>query len=290
MTAPLELRVISLRSVTTRGGMSCDWHEHRFEEFCLTTEDSTVTGQAGRRVPSPDNSLFYYARGVSHGYWNSPRQSPRFWVLHFTAGTRLKAELSFLRRTREAHWRLTPAQAAVFKDIFLKLFFEHSRPSPWSVAVEAAWLRLLLVEVQRWVETQGNGAGPLPSGGGNPELMRLWQLVNECVPQPGQLMRRLRADVPNYDSLRHSFRSVFGCSPRQLLLNLRMEQAKNLLLETPLMIKEVAAQVGYPQQDEFARAFRRLIGVSPTRWREQPMMSENRGSADKGGRGRGMPR
>lgn len=274
MSPSSQLRVVSLRSVNTRAGSSCDWHEHRFEEFCLSTEDATVTGQAGRKVPSPANSLFYYARGVNHGYWNNTRQSPRFWVLHFVAGAKMKAEVNFLRMERDANWRLTPGQSAVFKDIFLKLFFEHSRPSRWGAAVEEAWLRLLLVEVQRWIETQGQRSEPAPPAVANPDLLRLWQLVNECVPQPGQLMRRLRADVPNYDSLRHSFRSVFGCSPKQLLLNLRMQQAKNLLLETPLMIKEVAAQVGYPQQDEFTRTFRRLIGVSPTEWREQPLLGE----------------
>ncbi|MCI0536165.1 MAG: helix-turn-helix domain-containing protein, partial [Verrucomicrobiales bacterium] len=65
-------------------------------------------------------------------------------------------------------------------------------------------------------------------------------------------------------------------------LNLRMQQAKNLLLETPLMIKEVAAQVGYPQQDEFTRTFRRLIGVSPTQWREEPMVVESRSPRSNG--------
>lgn len=149
------------------------------------------------------------------------RQSPRFWVLHFTASAKIKSELNFLRLNRDAHWRLTFGQAAVFKDIFLKLFFEHSRPSRWGAAVEEAWLRLLLAEVQRWIETSGQLSEPSPPSVANPDLLRLWQLVNECVPQPGQLMRRLRADVPNYDSLRHSFRSVFGCSPKQLLLNLR---------------------------------------------------------------------
>ena len=49
-----------------------------------------------------------------------------------------------------------------------------------------------------------------------------------------------------------------------------MQQAKNLLLETPLSIKAVAAEVGYPEQHEFTRTFRRLVGVSPSRWRDNP--------------------
>ena len=268
-----ELRVVSLRSVMSRPGSFCDWHGHNFEELCLSTDGATRLGQAGEQIAAPADALFYYRRGVTHGYWNAAAQAPRFWVLHFVAAPGTQREFDFLRQAKRAFWSLTPAQVAVFKHCYLKLFLEHTQPGRLSRAAESAWLRLLLIEVQRWSEAGGRATPSLLPDPQNPEVLRLWQLINECVPEPGRLTQRLQAALPNYDSLRHAFKTAFGCAPRQMLLNLRMQQAKNLLLETPLSIKAVAAQVGYPEQHEFTRTFRRLVGVSPSQWRRDPTVA-----------------
>jgi len=54
---------------------------------------------------------------------------------------------------------------------------------------------------------------------------------------------------------------------REMLLRLRMEQARNLLLESNLSIKEISERLGYARQHDFYRAFRQRIGCSPSAWR-----------------------
>jgi AraC-like DNA-binding protein len=61
---------------------------------------------------------------------------------------------------------------------------------------------------------------------------------------------------------------VFKAAPRDLLISLRMERAKNMLLETELSVSEVAERLGYARSHEFARAFHREVGCTPTWWRE----------------------
>jgi two-component system response regulator YesN len=56
-----------------------------------------------------------------------------------------------------------------------------------------------------------------------------------------------------------------------MALRTRIQIAKNLLLETPLSIKEIAEELGYMRQHEFSRAFHRVTGRSPTVWRETPI-------------------
>ncbi len=61
------------------------------------------------------------------------------------------------------------------------------------------------------------------------------------------------------------FKSHYGISPQTYLLNLRIEKAKDLLLnEKHLLINEVALAVGYSDSLYFSRMFRKKIGVSPT--------------------------
>ena len=61
------------------------------------------------------------------------------------------------------------------------------------------------------------------------------------------------------------FRKYSGNSFNQYLTELRMTQAKKLLSEKPdILIKDVAAIVGYEDQFYFSRLFRSYTGKSPS--------------------------
>jgi transcriptional regulator GlxA family with amidase domain len=47
-----------------------------------------------------------------------------------------------------------------------------------------------------------------------------------------------------------------------MVLRVRMQQAQNLLLDSRLSIKEIAARTGYAGQHEFARAFKKHTGMA----------------------------
>jgi AraC family transcriptional regulator len=63
------------------------------------------------------------------------------------------------------------------------------------------------------------------------------------------------------------FRQSTGLSPHRYVLNQRVERAKQLLHDPKLSVLDVSIEVGFEHQNNFARAFRRLIGVSPTQFR-----------------------
>ena len=51
------------------------------------------------------------------------------------------------------------------------------------------------------------------------------------------------------------------------LTNIRMEQAKKLLLSTPLSIAEVSERSGYGNYRVFTKAFKKSEGVTPSQYR-----------------------
>jgi len=63
------------------------------------------------------------------------------------------------------------------------------------------------------------------------------------------------------------FRQSTGLSPHQYVLKQRVKRAKELLRNPKLSVLDVSISVGFEQQNNFARAFRRVIGVSPTQFR-----------------------
>lgn len=68
---------------------------------------------------------------------------------------------------------------------------------------------------------------------------------------------------------RKIFTEYYGTSPQRYLLRARIEEAKRLLQETSLPIKEIAPRLGYSEVAAFHRAFLRETMLSPALWRRQ---------------------
>jgi AraC family transcriptional regulator len=76
------------------------------------------------------------------------------------------------------------------------------------------------------------------------------------------------------------FRKSFGASVHQRLIQLRIEQAKELLLRTGKTLAEIALLSGFCDQAAFSRTFSRIEHVTPSRWRR--VNSDGKGVAKKG--------
>jgi AraC family transcriptional regulator len=63
------------------------------------------------------------------------------------------------------------------------------------------------------------------------------------------------------------FRAATGYSPREYLLNQRIEHAKSLLLNTETPLAQVALTVGFSSQAHFSTVFKRITSETPARWR-----------------------
>lgn len=64
------------------------------------------------------------------------------------------------------------------------------------------------------------------------------------------------------------FNRYKGDTPLKYLTDIRIHEAKQLLSDTSLPIKEVGERVGYPDQFHFSKTFRKLMGVNPTAYRK----------------------
>ena len=65
------------------------------------------------------------------------------------------------------------------------------------------------------------------------------------------------------------FKKATGLNFTDYLSRIRVEKAKNLLLNPNLRISEVAFAAGFQSLSHFNRVFRRIAGESPTRYREK---------------------
>lgn len=65
------------------------------------------------------------------------------------------------------------------------------------------------------------------------------------------------------------FKKATGLRFTQYLSRVRVEKAKNLLLNPNLRVSEIAYEVGFQSLTHFNRVFKRVTGQSPTAYREQ---------------------
>jgi AraC family transcriptional regulator len=63
------------------------------------------------------------------------------------------------------------------------------------------------------------------------------------------------------------FKRTTGWSPHQYVLGRRLERAKQLLRNSRISLSEVSLRAGFADQSHMSNVFRRLVGVTPSRFR-----------------------
>ncbi len=80
------------------------------------------------------------------------------------------------------------------------------------------------------------------------------------------------AEMENYNVTYYNdwFKQQTGCSPSLYLRRVRIDRAKELLIETSFSVMEIAVMVGYSSNSTFTRAFHGITGMTPKEYRECP--------------------
>ena len=63
------------------------------------------------------------------------------------------------------------------------------------------------------------------------------------------------------------FKQAMGRPPHQFQIERRVERAKSLLGQPPVSLTDVALMVGFSSQSHLNEYFRRIVGVTPARYR-----------------------
>ena len=71
--------------------------------------------------------------------------------------------------------------------------------------------------------------------------------------------------VPRFLSI---YKSIYGISPAADLINVRIDNAKNMLCYQKKSVKEISAALGYDNLTHFIRQFHSRTGVSPCKYRK----------------------
>lgn len=64
--------------------------------------------------------------------------------------------------------------------------------------------------------------------------------------------------------LQRKLKAITGKTPNQIIRSVRLQRAKELLLENPNRIVDIALQTGFHSPSYFSKCFKQQFGISPT--------------------------
>jgi len=114
---------------------------------------------------------------------------------------------------------------------------------------------------------QFRGINPLRGGLAPWQYRRATELMSARIAEGVTLAELAEACGLSVNYFARAFRRTAEMPAHKWLMNERVRQAKNLLLNIEMPLVQIAAACGFTDQSHFTRVFSQLEGKSPARWR-----------------------
>jgi len=154
---------------------------------------------------------------------------------------------------------------------------QHCQQPMWEVATFNLLVSILLLL------RRGNGPYRSPNAYGRSSRQRVQEVmehVKEGFYEPLSAASTAKAANLSVRQFANLVRQLYGQSFLSLVHGWRIERARQLLAETDLSVLTIAFQVGYNDLSTFYRAFERVAGMTPGKFRQQAKGEVLRASQD----------
>ncbi|QIL50391.1 helix-turn-helix transcriptional regulator [Weissella coleopterorum] len=232
--------------------------------------------EAGVNYTINPNEMFILLPNQHHYSWKAcEEQTEFFWIhiyttaqwdesehpKHFTSMLPIP-DLHFHQRNYTLH---LPKQAAILdRDLIFELLIQIQTSTEHD-DVDAIWhTEDLFLKFLKYVENEGFTKDRATILAEKIHLF-LEKNINKKI---------TNQDISNYFHLHINYlarvsRQIYGKTPLELLDDLRMEVAKEYLVKSNVLLKNIAEIIGYESYISFSNHFKKNIGLAPRDYREK---------------------
>ncbi|MGC4073927.1 MAG: AraC family transcriptional regulator [Nibricoccus sp.] len=216
------------------------------------------------KAASEPPTLWLFPPEVSHGWTSDDPNGNEVAIFHFSGLDPFVEQL--VRREGKLALRLSDQDCAIIRELARELWSHYWRPTVLGgFYADRALATLCLIALRNHPECRRPAAPKAAVE--TVEAAERWILNhlsnNRAVSDAARTIGVSRPQLYRLIS------QVRGCSPRRLLLRLRLQTAKRLMAESDLKLDSVARECGFSDASAFCRAFRAVDGCSPTKWRAE---------------------
>ncbi len=218
-----------------------------------------IEGDDTRDVPA--GSIILFRPGETQKYCFLAEEQSICWYVHFTGSgcEELLAQLLPPDQQMMDIGRSTGCEMAMER-----MVQEYVLHRPFYRQACAAHLYQLLVLIGRKMQYDSKTGAPYP----DKRIERICCLIHQDYRQNTSLETYAAQCCLSPSRFAHLFKQNVGVSPMEYRNRLRIERAKDLLLDTDLPIQSVADLVGFADHSYFSRVFTAQAGSSPSQYRK----------------------
>ena len=160
---------------------------------------------------------------------------------------------------------ITCAGGTAAADMMLYLIAEGQGPDLASVIAD----KMIHTQIRRPSDEQRLSV-PARIGVRHPKLVQIIQRMERSTEEPVSPAELARSVNMSTRQLERLFRRYLNRSPKRYYMELRLEKARNLLLQTDMSVINVALACGFTSPSHFSKCYRAHFGRTPYRERGSP--------------------
>ncbi len=221
-------------------------------------ESGTGTLEIDGRVFHPGRGdLYLVPEGSRHCYYSSASDP---WVKHWmNFSGPLARELVRLYRLEQVAVVRNFSRPELFREA-LRRFRQHPEEAHRRTGPE---FLMAVIATMALDHSRANAPPPRSAEG---ETLRAWLDTQVFEPAPG--LDRMAAKIAKSPAQTiRIFRRSVGETPVQYLLNRKLDAARELLRNSAMSLKEIAAALHFSDEYYFGSVFKRRTGIAPGRYR-----------------------
>ena len=163
------------------------------------------------------------------------------------------------------HMVLTPGPKNAVLNALKRIIWARHNREKWDDFLGYLLIMELLVYLSREILSSSGFSG---EKGINDAMMRARDYILENFDSQISLNELANHVYLSESYLSHCFKARFGVSPKNFILQARINRAKELLSSTDMKINDIAIKVGFLSQQRFNDAFKKLENLTPLNYRK----------------------
>lgn len=155
---------------------------------------------------------------------------------------------------------------AEVEHILLALYAQHAHSTEAYTVCNLLANALLNIIYAKIVSRQKTGA--LAQKNDEEFIQSIIQFLDEHYQEPISLQELGKEFHISPSYLSHIFKTEIGLPPIKYLMNRKIGESQNLLMNTSLPISDISDSLGFNDSGHFSRTFKKYIGITPSEYRQ----------------------